>query len=467
MAKNKKNTEGRVPPFSSDAEAAVLSSMMLDKNAIEIAIELLRKEYFYSDAHARIFNAIVKLRNDSNAIPDLVAVNDYLKSSGELESAGGASYLSKLINYVPTAENIRYYAQIIRSKAILRGLINASGEIIEECYQSSDEVSSILDRAESRIFEISEKNVDTRFESIDIIVNKVLEQIEQARQNKSSVTGVPTGITKLNTLTAGFHNNDFIVLAARPSMGKTSLAINFIDHIGVDNGIPVGFFSLEMNKHSIVQRIICAHAGINYHNVSTGYIDKEDSSRLLIAAGKVSESRLYIDDSTNMSVLELRARARRWKKQYGIKIVFVDYLQLMKSGTREESRQMEVSEISRGFKALAGELEIPVVVLSQLNRGPETRAHGKEGHRPRLSDLRESGAIEQDADVVLMLHRPDIYDKEEVNKPVVEAELIIAKQRNGPQGNVDLVFKKDSMIFVQKDSAYVEQQQVADEDGYY
>lgn len=455
MAKSKKFPEGRVPPYSDDAEAAILGSMLLDKDTIGVAVESLRKECFYSDAHAKIFDAIVKIY-DKNVVVDLITLSDYLRSNGKIETAGGASYLSKLLNYVPTSANVKHYIQIVKEKAILRDLIRTSGGIIEDCYSQPEEISKVLDRAERNIFEIAESSLVSKTETIHQTVNDVLENLERARQNKSAVTGVASGFSDLDKKTAGFHNCDFIVLAARPSIGKTSLAINCIDNIAVEGKIPTGFFSLEMNKISIVQRLICAHSSVNYHHVTTGYIDKKDSRKLLMAAGKVSESPLYIDDSTNLNVLELRARARRWKKQYGVKILFVDYLQLMTSGSRVESRQLEVTEISRGLKALAGELGIPIVVLSQLNRGPETRSKGGESHRPRLSDLRESGAIEQDADVVLMLHRPGIFDKEEVDKPVVEADLIIAKQRNGPQGTIELVFNKDSMNFVPK-SIYAEE----------
>ncbi|MDD5556615.1 MAG: replicative DNA helicase [bacterium] len=433
----------RLPPQSLDAEQGVLGAMLLDKDAIGRAIESIDAESFYRDANARIFAAIVELY-DSNRPVDIVTLTEHLKDRKELESVGGAAYVSTLIDAIPSPSSVGHYLDIVREKAILRRLIRVSSSIVDRCYEGGEEANEVLDDAERQIFEISGRRQLQGFVRIGDLIKHSIETVESLYQKKEYVTGIASGYTDLDTMTAGFQPSDLVIIAARPSMGKTSLALNIVEHAAVSERMPAAVFSLEMAKEQLVLRMLCSHARVSAHNVRTGFIsEKHDFPKLVNAAGKLAAAPIFIDDSPSISVLEMRAKARRLAAQEGVRLIVVDYLQLMRSyGRKIENRQQEISEISRSLKALARELNIPVIVLSQLNREAEARPD----HRPRLSDLRESGAIEQDADVVMLLFREEYYepDNEEVKG---RAEVIIAKQRNGPVGTVKLTFLEQCTHF--------------------
>ena len=431
----------KIPPQSIEAETAVLGSMLMDKEAIGQAIEILRdSSCFYKDAHKQIYSAILKLYDSSKGV-DLVTLMDELKRTNSLEAVGGPAYLTSLTYSVPTSANIIHYAKIVKEKMLLRSMINASTQIVGECYDSTQSADRILDKAEQMIFEVSSRKVESRFVSLKEVIKNSIETIDNLYQRKENVTGIATGFRELDMKTAGLQAADFIVVAGRPSMGKSALASCIVERAGVVDKIPVAFFSLEMSKEQLVQRMLCSHARVDAHKVRTGFLSQADWPKLVSAAGKLSEAPIYIDDSAALSVLELRAKARRLKAQYDIKMIVLDYLQLMQGPSGVESRQQEISEISRSLKALAKELSLPVIAVSQLSRAVEQRSD----HRPQLSDLRESGAIEQDADLVLLLLREEYYNPTEENKGM--AELIIAKQRNGPVGSINLAFIHEYMKF--------------------
>ena len=433
----------RLPPQSIEAETSVLGAMLLDKDAIAQAIEAIGPDSFYKDAHARIFSAIVSLY-DANQPVDLVTLTEYLTKRKEIESVGGAGYLSMLIDSIPSTAHVGHYIAIVREKAILRRLIKVAGNIANRCYDGGNEVHQVLDEAEKEIFEISQKRATQGFVRIGDLIKHSIETVETLYQRKEHVTGVASGYSDLDTMTAGFHPSDLIIIAARPSMGKTSLALNIVEHAAVMENIPCAVFSLEMSREQLVLRMLCSHARVNAHNVRTGFIsEKHDFPRLVNAAGRLAAAPVFIDDTPALSILEMRAKARRLVAKEGIKLFVVDYLQLMRTlNRRPEGRQQEISEISRSLKALARELSVPIIVLSQLNREAEARPD----HRPRLSDLRESGAIEQDADLVILLFREEYYDPD--NEDVRgKAEAIIAKQRNGPVGTVKLTFFEECTRF--------------------
>ncbi len=432
-------TVERVPPQNLEAEQAVLGSMLLEEEAVVQAAELLDEASFYKDAHRKIFNALLELYKANTPI-DLVTITDELKRRNLLDDVGGASYLATLTSIVPTAANAEYYCRIVKQKALLRNLIRASTHIATECYDSTVEPDLLLDRAQTFLFDIASKRARRDAMAMKDIIKSSIEMIDALYQRKGMITGLPTGFVELDQQLAGLQPSDLIVVAGRPAMGKSSFTLCVAEHIALVEKIGVAMFSLEMSKENLVQRMLCSHARINAHNVRSGMLSTSDWPNLTKAAGKLSEAPVFIDDSPSISILELRAKARRLKSRHNIGLIILDYLQLMDE-SMAENRQQEISVISRSLKALARELNVPVIAVSQLSRAPERR----ETFRPRLSDLRESGAIEQDADVVLMLFREDYYNPSDENKGI--AEVIIAKQRNGPTGTVKLAFIKEYTRF--------------------
>ena len=425
----------KLPPQNMEAEQSVLGGILIENEAVNKVMEILDGEDFYRDAHRKIFNALITL-SERDEPADLITLTNELRKTNQLDSVGGASYVVSLIDSVPTAANIEYYAKIVKEKAILRKLIETSTNIITQSYEDRGDVESFLDEAERAIFEISERRVKPSFYSIRDIVKESFKTIERLFEKKEFVTGVPSGFKELDRLTAGFHASDLIIVAGRPSMGKTALCLNLAQYAAIEKRIPVAIFSLEMSKEQLVIRMLCSEAKVEGTRLRTGFLTESDWPKLTLAAGNVSDAPIFIDDSAAISVLELRAKARRLKGEHGLGMLIIDYLQLMKGRTRVESRQQEISEISRSLKALAKELTIPVIAVSQLSRKTEERT----GNRPQLSDLRESGAIEQDADLILFLYRDEVYNRSEENPNKGKAELIIGKQRNGPIGKIELAF---------------------------
>jgi len=430
----------RLPPQNLEAEMAVLGSMLLEEDALVRATELLEARAFYKEAHRRIFSSMLSLYQEHVAV-DLVTLTDELKKHNLLDEVGGPSYLATLTSLVPTAANVEHYCRIVKERAILRSLIKAATQITSDCYEDATAPDILLDQAEQRIFEIASQKVKGDVVSLKELIKSSIETIDALYQRKGFITGLATGFTELDQMLAGLQPSDFIVVAGRPAMGKSSLALGVAEYATVVQKIPVALFSLEMSKEHLVQRMLCSHARINAHNVRTGMLSTSDWPKLTQAAGKLSEAPLFIDDTPGLSILELRAKARRLRSRHGIGLLILDYLQLMEEPTQSENRQQEIAVTSRNLKALARELQVPVVAVSQLSRAPERR----ETFRPRLSDLRESGAIEQDSDVVLMLFREDYYNPTDDNQGI--AEVIIAKQRNGPTGSVKLAFIKEYTRF--------------------
>ncbi|MDP9347994.1 MAG: replicative DNA helicase [Gemmatimonadota bacterium] len=436
----------RAPPYSAEAEMSVLGGMLIDGDAIVRAIEIVDDSMFYREGNRRLFRAMVRLWERGEVI-DPVTLSEELKNSGDLESVGGMPYVAQLLDAVPTAANLEYHAKIVREKALLRRLIEAATTIIQDTFANQGDVEEILDQAEQRIFQIAQTHERKGFVWIKELLWPAMEQIELLSQNSSSVTGVPTGFADLDNLTAGFQRGDLIVVAARPSMGKTAFTLNIAQHAAIAAKKAVAFFSLEMSKESLVQRMLTSEARVDAGRVRTGRLRDDDYPRLAQAAGLLNTAPVYIDDTPGISVLEMRAKARRLKSDRpDLAMIMVDYLQLMTGNGRTENRQQEVSEISRNLKALAKELEVPVVALSQLSRAVEQRPD----KRPMMSDLRESGAIEQDADVIMFLYRPEYYfgpvDKDG-NSLEGRAEVIVSKQRNGATGTVNLAFLKEFTRF--------------------
>lgn len=431
----------KLPPQNIDAEIGVLGSMLLDREVVPDVVESLRPESFYLESHRRIYSALISLYDENRPL-DLITLTEFLNKANVLESVGGASTLAALVQAVPTSAHIQEYVRIVREKSILRNLIHSSTDIISRCYSSSEEVDKILDGAEQKIFDIvqNRSKISASYSFKDL-VRQSMESIENAYHHKGALTGVPTGFTDFDERTSGLQRSDMIVIAARPSMGKTALALNIAEHAALTEKLPVAIFSLEMSRDQLVQRLLCSHARVNLQHVRRGFLSQKDWPGLVNSASLLSEAPIYIDDSPGISITELRAKARRFKAAYDIRLVVVDYLQLMQTfGAKNDNRQQEISEISRSLKGLARELDVPVVVLSQLNRAAENRPD----NRPRLSDLRESGAIEQDADLVVLLLRKEYYNPEDSQG---EAEVIIAKQRNGPTGDVRLTFISDYTRF--------------------
>lgn len=423
----------RIPPNSMEAEQSVIGAMLLDKNAISTASEMLKPEDFYKEAHAKVFDVIIELYDRDEPV-DLVTLVESLRIKGILDEIGGVTYLSNLAASVPTTANVKYYAKIVEEKSTLRRLIRSSSELMDRCYSASEEVESILEKAEKDIFDISQKTTSHDFESMSRILEKSFNNIEMLYKNKGALTGVATGFPELDSKTSGFQKGDMILIAARPSMGKTAFALNIAQYAALRDGKTIALFSLEMSKEQLVQRMICSEANIDMLKLRTGNLEDDDWVRLARCAGPLASSKIYIDDTPAISVTEMRSKCRRLKIEHGLDLIVIDYLQLMQGRVRSENRQQEVSDISRSLKALAKEMDVPVIALSQLSRAPEARTD----HRPMLSDLRESGSIEQDADVVCFLYRDEYYNKETEKKNI--AEVIIAKQRNGPTGAVELAF---------------------------
>ena len=425
----------KLPPQHLEAEQSVLGGILIENDAINKVTEILTPDDFYRDAHRRIFNALVNL-SERDEPADLITLTNELRHLDQLDSVGGASYVAGLIDQVPTAANIEYYAKIVKEKAILRKLIETSTEIITQSYEDRGDVEGFLDEAERAIFEISEHRVKPSFYHIRDVVKESFRTIERLFEKKELVTGIPSGFRELDRMTAGFQPSDLIIVAGRPSMGKTAFCLNVAQYAAIEKKIPVAVFSLEMSKEQLVIRMLCSEAQVEGTRLRTGYLTESDWPRLTLAAGNLSDAPIYIDDSAALSVLELRAKARRLDAEYGLGMIVIDYLQLMKGRSRVENRQQEISEISRSLKALAKEIHVPVVAVSQLSRRTEER----QGMRPQMTDLRESGAIEQDADLILFIYRDEVYNRAEDNPNRGKAEIIIGKQRNGPTGKIDLAY---------------------------
>ena len=457
MAQVRTGIENYLPPQALDAETAVLGAMLLDKDAIARALEIIDEKCFYTSQHSKIFSAIITLYDRNEAV-DLITVAEELRKSNDLEAVGGVSYLESVLSSIATSASIEHHAKIVLEKSTLRRLIEASTQIIQEAYGGQAEVPDLMDRAERRIFEISGSKLRQGFVAMRDIVKDSFELVEQLHQQKRYVTGLESGFKDLDTMTSGFQNGDFVVVAGRPSMGKTSFALNIAQHAAIRHKIPVAVFSLEMTKEQLTLRVLCSEAQVRAHNVRTGFVGKSEWGKLTQAAGKLHDAPIYIDDSPDLTVLEMRAKARRLKAEVDLGLVVIDYLQLIRGHQRAENRQQEISHISRSLKALAKELKIPVMALSQLSRAVEQRERKQK--RPILSDLRESGAIEQDADVVIFIYRPFVYTQggegsaDTLETESVEerrkAEIIVGKQRNGPTGHVDLVFFEEYTRFEDK-----------------
>ena len=424
-----------VPPQNIEAEQSILSAILIDNNSLLDVIELLSPDDFYKTAHQKIFAAVIDLFDKGEPI-DLVTLANNLDESGNLESIGGATYLARLVDTVPLAVNAQHYAKIVHDKSALRRLIENANAIAKRCFKDEGDVDDVIDFAETSIFAISEKKSKQSFYPISKLILHNIETLEEKQGNRSLVTGVPMGFTLLDNMTSGLQNSDLIILAARPSMGKTALALNIARNAAVDANVPVAVFSLEMSKEQLSLRMLCSESRLDSSRLRGGFFSMEDWHRLTDSAGVLSESPIYIDDTPNLTAMEIRAKARRLKMDKNIGLIIIDYLQLMQGRSSAERRDLEISEISRSLKALAKELDLPVLALSQLNRMLEQR----NDKRPRLSDLRESGALEQDADVVAFIYRDEIYNTDENNPKKGTADIILAKQRNGPVGDVALTF---------------------------
>lgn len=434
--------QDRIPPQNIEAEQAVLGAIFLEPSAFITASEILTADDFYRNAHQKIFQVFAKL-NDAGKAVDLVTVAEELSATRQLEDAGGLSYLSELAASVPTAANIAYYAEIVAEKALLRRLIRTATHIAQEGYTREDDVDELLDEAERSIMEVAQRKNAGDFKHIKDVLVSTYDNIEMLHNRKGDVTGIPTGFYELDRMTAGFQRNDLIIVAARPSVGKTAFALNIAQNVGTKTGENVAIFSLEMGAEQLVMRMLCAEGNIDAQRLRTGALTDEDWRKLTMAMGSLSNSGIYIDDTPGVRVTEIRSKCRRLKQEHGLGMVVIDYLQLIQgSAHSRENRQQEVSEISRSLKALARELEVPVIALSQLSRSVEQR----QDKRPMMSDIRESGSIEQDADIVAFLYREDYYEQDTENKNIIE--IIIAKQRNGPVGTVQLAFVKEYNKFV-------------------
>ncbi len=431
----------RIPPQNLEAERSTLGAMFLEKEAIYRAMEILRPDDFYRENHRLIYQTVLDLTNRGEPV-DLVTVTEELRQKNALEKVGGITYLTELANAVPTAAHVEHYARIVEEKSLLRQLIHAATEIVTSSYEASDEVENIIDRAENTIFAITNRRSGQTVINLKDILIETFEQVEKLYEARGAVTGVPTGFSDLDRITAGLQPSDLIILAARPSMGKTTFALNIAQYVAVQLKLPVIVFSMEMSKEQLAMKLLCAEAGVDNQRIRTGNLREEDWPRLSHALGRLSEAAMFIDDSPNLSVMQVRSKARRVKAERGLGLIIIDYLQLMQGRGRVESRQQEVSEISRGLKALARELSVPVLALSQLSRAVEQRQNKK----PTLSDLRESGSLEQDADLVCFLYREDYYEPETEKKNITE--FIIAKHRNGPLGSVEFLFQKEYSKFV-------------------
>lgn len=425
---------GKIPPHDIDAEQAVLGSMLTDKDAVNSAIEVLKEDAFYRNDNQAIYQAIINLYNKSEPI-DIITLKDELESMDKFEQVGGYEYLASLPDKVPTTANVQKYIKIVEEKALLRKLIKTANEIIELGYNPTEDVEDIMDGAEKKIFDIMQSKNQKGYTPIKDVLVESFTKLEELYNRKQHVTGVPTGFVELDYKTAGLHGSELILVAARPAMGKTAFALNIATNAALRGNAPVAIFSLEMSKDQLVNRILCSEAMVDSNKVRTGKLEEDDWVKLAGAIGPLSESEIYIDDTPGISVMEIRTKCRKLKMEKNIGLVVIDYLQLVQgSNKRAGSREQEISEISRSLKILAKEINVPVIALSQLSRAVEQRPD----HRPMLSDLRESGAIEQDADIVMFLYRDDYYNKESEKKDI--AEVIIAKQRGGSTGTVELLW---------------------------
>jgi replicative DNA helicase len=424
---------GRIPPQNIEAEQAVLGAMLVDRDVISNITEILKADDFSRDDHKEVYRCLLNLFDKGIPI-EVTSTAEELRKAGFLEKIGGLSYLSNLATAVATTSNVKYYAKIIEEKSILRKLIKSSNEIMDMSYEATEEVALILDRAEQSIFDILQKRKNQNFTHIKDVLWEAFNKLEELYQNKGHVTGIPTGFVDLDRITSGLHNSDLILIAARPAMGKTAFVLNIAQFVAVRAKVPVAFFSLEMSKEQLVNRVLCSEAMVDNNKVKTGKLEDSDWQSIAKSLAPLTESPIYIDDTPGISITEIRAKCRRLKLEKNLGLVVIDYLQLMQGRGKNDNRQQEISEISRSLKILAKEINVPVITLSQLSRAPETRTD----HRPILSDLRESGAIEQDADIVMFLYRDDYYHEDSEKKNI--AEVIIAKHRNGSTGTVDLVW---------------------------
>ncbi|HEX5436898.1 MAG TPA: replicative DNA helicase [Gemmatimonadaceae bacterium] len=430
----------RRPPYSEDAEQAVIAAMLMDQDAILRASEYVDDTMFYREAHRRIFRAMVAL-SERGEVADPLTLAEELSRRGELEQSGGKDYIGFLVDAVPTAANVAYHAQIVREKALTRRLIETSTSIIGEAFEGKMTAAELLDDAEQRIFQVSQQRGTQGFTRIKELMWPTMERIESLQRGGQSITGVPSGFSDLDEITSGFQRADLVIIAARPSMGKTAFVLNIAQYAAIERNIPIALFSLEMSKESLVQRMLTAEARVDAQKLRKGMLRDDDFGRIARAAGVLNQAPIWIDDTAGITLLEIRSKARRLKADAGIELVIVDYMQLIQGPPHSESRQQEISQISRSLKALAKELNVPMVALSQLSRAPEQRTE----KRPQLSDLRESGAIEQDADLVMFLYRQEMYDgpvDKDGNSIEGRAEVIVGKQRNGPTGIINLFFHK-------------------------
>ncbi|WP_145543247.1 replicative DNA helicase [Virgibacillus sp. SK37] len=438
----------RTPPHNMEAEQSVIGAVFLEPEAFSTASEKLVPEDFYRAAHQRIFAAMMKLADRGEPI-DVITVTSYLNDAKQLDEVGGVVYLTQLAESVPTAANIEYYCKIVEEKALLRRLIRTATDIVTSSFEKEDDVADVLNDAEKGILEVSSRKNSGAFKSIKDVLIDVYDNIERLHQQNGDVTGIPTGFRDLDKITSGFQRNDLIIIAARPSVGKTAFALNVAQSVAVNTDENVAIFSLEMGADQLVQRMLCAEGNIDAQRLRNGQLEAEDWTKLTMAMGSLSNAGIYIDDSPGIRVSEIRSKCRRLKQEHGLGMILIDYLQLIQgSGNSGENRQQEVSEISRSLKGLARELDVPLIALSQLSRGVESR----QDKRPMMSDLRESGSIEQDADIVGFLYRDDYYDKESEKQNIIE--IILAKQRNGPVGTVELAFVKEYNKFVDLDHRY-------------
>ena len=439
----------KIPPQNLDAEQSVLGAMLIDKEAAVKVIELLRPQDFYRDANGHVFAAILNLFNRGEAV-DLITLSEELRQTDLLDQVGGVSYVAGLANSVPTSANVEQYARIVEEKSLLRRLISVSTRIAQLGYEAGEEVESLLDRAEQMIFELAERKTHSSFVPLKAVLMQTFERIEFLHQNKGGIIGVPSGFNDLDRITSGFQPSDLIIVAARPSMGKTAFCLNIAQNASVRKKLPVAVFSLEMSREQLVTRMLCGEAMVDQQKIRTGQLSDDDWQKLTTASGPLSGAPLYIDDSPGVTVVEMRAKCRRLKSEKGLSLVVIDYLQLMQGSRKPENRQQEISEISRSLKALAREMQVPVIALSQLSRAVEQR----QDKRPMMSDLRESGSLEQDADLVMFIYRDEYYNPETDRRS--RADIIIAKQRNGPVGSVELGFFKEFTKFVTLDRTHAE-----------
>jgi len=433
----------KTPPHSVEAERSVLGGILVNNKNLNVVLSIVSVEDFYKDAHRKILTRIVHLV-DKGLPVDLLSLSEELKKAGELDEVGGASYLSSLMDGVPKSLNVEYYAQIIKEKALLRRLILSSAKIISSSYEQKEDADQLLDEAQAAIIEVAEQRIKPGFVPVAVLTQPALEIVDALRSRQDAVTGIPTGFRDLDSLTSGFHPSEFVVVAGRPSMGKTAICLNTSLHVGLKTDYAVGFFSLEMAKEQVVLRLLCADAQLDIKKVRTGFVGEREFERLKLSAEVLSKAKIFVDESPALSVMEMKAKARRLKMEHGLDLVYIDYIQLMRTGGRFENRNQEVSFISRSLKELAKELRIPVVGISQLSRAPEKGRGGDP--MPQLSDLRESGAIEQDADVVIFIYRPEFYRPEDETLRGI-AKINVAKQRNGPTGVINLAFIREYARF--------------------